>query len=1177
MKKYFFVLIGFFLFPVVCFAQTPREVDIDPGVGVPESALVSDMTIESASFDGSRIVVRVKNEGTAAFHSTGTPMARAEILDDAGNSLGFGSAPWGVHTQTVNVNEIKNVYIPISFMSSDPPQEVRSRVRGVEAEILLPLRLNDNPENNAWRTPGVPVPDGPPLPDVVVEQARFNIFESIVGIKNQGHATLQAPGMVVEVTYFDRDGYRLGSNNQSVSPILRVNQAESFRVPFSVCCTDEDRRSIRERIAGVAVAISGISAEREEDNGNNTWRTPGIPILDDPTPSPDDDPTPRPDIVIEHAQYNARSTFAVTMKNQGYGTLSVGAGRMTVDISLLDEGGNSVKHQTGVVPEYASTILAGQSISFSVPGLSFFNREEENRILEQYRGVAVTLHVPDDEHENEENNTWRTPGIPLPVQPTTTVEQVPASSLETAENISASVDEAAAFDDATTSPRILPGNPLYVLKDGYRGLALLFTRDREKKIERRADYANEKIREAYALWKNNKKEDALLHSARYQEDMEKIAALLAEERDAAGGVPDALAKKIVLESVRHHIFLGVLSYEAPGTIAEEIVNDAQESAAKAAAEAAQILSADEVAEAIQIAATGEQPVVQLKTAEAVASVWESAGVTSKHAPVFFDEENRILEKLDETIQEKINGMPDGTPVRELFPEILQQLGELVEEMDERDEAMAQEQQEQEAQLEAACTADEYSCRDWSACTPIDSRTEGTQTRECYLVYDCPSVETEAPVQFQYCAVPMNCAADEWTCGEWNGCVYTGPGSDQGLRTRLCRQTVDCPGIDTPPPSSSEACTTRERCALDQWNCNWSDCAWVGPGERDGLQRITECYKVFDCPDADTQSQERVGTVRACTLSQPQPIEPSCTEDQYSCRDWNVCSPNGTQTRECYMVFDCAGAATPMPETSRACEPPPSCTADQWNCNWSSCTWVGPGTEEGRQEVTQCYIVYDCPVADTPAPQSVGDTRTCTASRPQEPSPKPACTSADWQCTPWSTCADDGTQIRSCSLPDTCTDPGLSRPATSQSCTPTCKTYMWTCGEWSSCTPNSGDPNNGTQTRSCTKTIQCQGGVVPPTESRWCQPPVTHANSINLTINSAGDSFLSTYDIAKGGTIFISNYHNVPHTVVFSFGTSATVQNAQMNVPVTAPGTPGTYTYYLDNNSGATTAFRVWDQ
>jgi len=108
---------------------------------------------------------------------------------------------------------------------------------------------------------------------------------------------------------------------------------------------------------------------------------------------------------------------------------------------------------------------------------------------------------------------------------------------------------------------------------------------------------------------------------------------------------------------------------------------------------------------------------------------------------------------------------------------------------------------------------------------------------------------------------------------------------------------------------------------------------------------------------------------------------------------------------------------------------------------------------------------------------------------------PVCTISSWICGDWSGCAQNGLQTRLCSkehLNTRSDDGGIGGnsndyceggvlPVTSQSCTyiPSCTSDDWSCINWSTCS------SSGKQTRSCSKTSNCQGGVSSPEISQSC--------------------------------------------------------------------------------------------
>lgn len=119
----------------------------------------------------------------------------------------------------------------------------------------------------------------------------------------------------------------------------------------------------------------------------------------------------------------------------------------------------------------------------------------------------------------------------------------------------------------------------------------------------------------------------------------------------------------------------------------------------------------------------------------------------------------------------------------------------------------------------ACTADVWSCGDWSSCSSA-----GQQTRSCMLSYDCSTATTPKPAEQQPCDPPKTstntnqaktnssvnqskkvettCTADIWTCSAWSDRCDT-----NGLQTRTCSISTECPSATTPSPETSRPCPT----------------------------------------------------------------------------------------------------------------------------------------------------------------------------------------------------------------------------------------------------------------------------------------------------------------------------------------------------------------------------------
>lgn len=67
---------------------------------------------------------------------------------------------------------------------------------------------------------------------------------------------------------------------------------------------------------------------------------------------------------------------------------------------------------------------------------------------------------------------------------------------------------------------------------------------------------------------------------------------------------------------------------------------------------------------------------------------------------------------------------------------------------------------------------------------------------------------------------------------------------------------------------------------------------------------------------------------------------ACDKDFWECENWNKCTPDGIQTRECNQIFDCDTTNDKLPETTQSCIYEAPVCAD-WNySDWSDCTPEG---------------------------------------------------------------------------------------------------------------------------------------------------------------------------------------------------------------------------------------------
>lgn len=116
---------------------------------------------------------------------------------------------------------------------------------------------------------------------------------------------------------------------------------------------------------------------------------------------------------------------------------------------------------------------------------------------------------------------------------------------------------------------------------------------------------------------------------------------------------------------------------------------------------------------------------------------------------------------------------------------------------------------------------------------------------------------------------------------------------------------------------------------------------------------------------------------------------------------------------------------------------------------------------------------------------------------------PICVYDIWTCGDFGPCEQNGTKTRTCTKTFDCPTITTPSPATSQTCTPPCTADTWECGGWSTCS------TYGSQTRTCTKTFDCPTANTPsPATSQSCTSPQPSCNADTWTCGSWGECSLS---------------------------------------------------------------------
>lgn len=197
----------------------------------------------------------------------------------------------------------------------------------------------------------------------------------------------------------------------------------------------------------------------------------------------------------------------------------------------------------------------------------------------------------------------------------------------------------------------------------------------------------------------------------------------------------------------------------------------------------------------------------------------------------------------------------------------------------------------------ACSADSWTCSDWSSCSKGTDGSYG-QSRSCTITPACSDAGIAKPDTARSCT--PTCTADVWTCGDWQAC------SAAGSQTRTCTMTTDCPTVETPKPETTQAC--KRPCTADDWKCgDWQACSASGSQTR-------TCTLATTCSGTPAKPQ----VSQKCTAPKP-----ACADKDWSCGEWSACSADGKATRDCSLPTTCTPAdpkETKRTET-KECTPP----------------------------------------------------------------------------------------------------------------------------------------------------------------------------------------------------------------------------------------------------------------
>ena len=160
-------------------------------------------------------------------------------------------------------------------------------------------------------------------------------------------------------------------------------------------------------------------------------------------------------------------------------------------------------------------------------------------------------------------------------------------------------------------------------------------------------------------------------------------------------------------------------------------------------------------------------------------------------------------------------------------------------------------------------------------------------------------------------------------------------------------------------------------------------------------------------------------------------------------------------------------------------------------DWDCSEWTYC-SQEGTQ-IRTCMDLHHCGVSEN----KPSEERSCT----------PPCT-PEWECSEWTTCTEEEVQTRNCTDVNDC-DTSKNKPSLEQTCTPC--TPEWECSGWSEC------GSEGTQTRTCTDLNDCGKPSDKPKETQSCEIYVVEPDDI--VISGSGQEATDYFSLTKGISIF----------------------------------------------------------
>ncbi len=214
-----------------------------------------------------------------------------------------------------------------------------------------------------------------------------------------------------------------------------------------------------------------------------------------------------------------------------------------------------------------------------------------------------------------------------------------------------------------------------------------------------------------------------------------------------------------------------------------------------------------------------------------------------------------------------------------------------------------------AEQKQTCTSYSWSCNSWSACSSNGTQTRScNKISDCeggtsspattqLCIYYPPQIDSNSGDKCEQISKNIKYWMDlDNSSINPNGLPFSP--SDLSEMRESRHQAVVAQLKNLLDLAKSYQCGSETKCSADTWQCgNWGTCSPQGIQTR-------SCSKTFDCPSVETAAPT---TSQYCEPTYQKDYQiPSCTSFTYS--DWGVCNSSGVQSRNLLSSYpsNCVG-------------------------------------------------------------------------------------------------------------------------------------------------------------------------------------------------------------------------------------------------------------------------------